>query len=562
MNIVLKQSSKYISRPDLRMCTDLVPVLLKATLRYLEIDTPDQWPSESSDLCWLFQTWTQNLNEKEEDIKSMLKNSLYDCINPDPRQRLDFISELETSLDTFLQHMKEWLQQKIQQIERHSDDVTGALLWAEHVMLHLPEDSSEEEEDEEAAPISPQPTFLQRIKERLEKIIQLTNRCQRDIVTDFLQRADGTQHLSETSEDLPPEEGNTEETVCVEAAAPFILVIYLQRVKEKLQELFELMMRRFDNMASTLEGISKKNPSLVTAASINLHQISLQRMKDWFQEHFELRMRHINTVLALQRCDQILYRLATSEDSSPQGRDTEETRLLEDLASLGNELASVSEEVKDLIGDEISMQHKTVTVLEQFELIIRSINNALDLKRIELMPHLATTSDDSSSQEGNTEEIVSLEAASPIIHEISPQCTTERCQVLVEQQMRSFDTTPDLKRAELIPDLSATSEDSSPQEGDAEETVSVAASAPISPPPTFLQRMRERFQKLIQLTKRRREPDVDHVAPVDRVSPGNESAAVCVEAAAPISPQPTFRQRMRERFQKLTQRTNRRVSPL
>ncbi|KAM3598274.1 uncharacterized protein V6R79_015998 [Siganus canaliculatus] len=184
--------------------------LTSIVLYELGIDTPDRWPAEASDLSWLFQTMAQNINEKEQGIRNELQRFAENSTELDSDDKLDLI-------DAFLQGMKEWLQRKVQQKERHSDDVTGVLFWAERVILRVAENRP-------LAPISPEPpTFLQRLKGsfcgRLQKLIQLTKR----------------------RNDTVEQEGDTEETVSVETVSQ---LTFLQRMEERFQKLFQLTKTR------------------------------------------------------------------------------------------------------------------------------------------------------------------------------------------------------------------------------------------------------------------------------------------------------------------------------
>ncbi|KAM3588217.1 uncharacterized protein V6R79_024157 [Siganus canaliculatus] len=456
----------------------------------LELGTPEQWPSEASDPCWLYQTLAQTLQNSAVKHRFREELSHLDGFMPtyDDSRGEELDRDISNSVRILQKSMKKWVQQKMQKSEKHSEDVRRFACRAVSEILDVAE------EGDAAVPISLQPVVLESVKAKFEEIIRLAK-----------------EQRSATSEDSSSQE-DTEETMSVEPADPISFQIYLQHMQEKMRKVFKIMVRRLDGVPSTLKGKAEILCAWpIRTAPISKQPMSVQRTKEWFQERFQLTMTRISTVIALQRADVTLHQLTISEDSSPQEGDTEETGPVNGHASPGNDSTSESVEAAALLDDDSSLQCMTVRFLVQFLHIINSIDFTIDMQ---------WSMDAFWPPGGDTDETVSTASISS-------------------------------QSADVISQLSVSSEDSWPPEGDTEETVPVVAAASISPQLTFLQRMRERFQKLIQQRKRRITPAEDHV------SAGNKSAT---ESAASISPQLTFLQRMRKRFQKLIQR-KRRITP-
>ncbi|KAM3603585.1 uncharacterized protein V6R79_025552 [Siganus canaliculatus] len=103
----------------------------------------------------LYEDMFQNVSgEKEQVVSEQLNDLVSHHIGPDPDSKLDFESDLQTSVDSFLQRLKRWLRQQVLLTKSGRDSATEALQKVQDVMLSTPatsEASSPQEGDSEGA---------------------------------------------------------------------------------------------------------------------------------------------------------------------------------------------------------------------------------------------------------------------------------------------------------------------------------------------------------------------------------------------------------------------------
>ncbi|KAM3597065.1 uncharacterized protein V6R79_025595 [Siganus canaliculatus] len=113
-------------------------------------------PSESrQDQGELYQAMVQNISgEKEQVVSERLSDLVSHHVGPDPDNKLDFESDLQTSVDSFLQRLKRWLREQVLLTKSGRDSATEALQKVQDMMLNGPataEASSPQEGDSEGA---------------------------------------------------------------------------------------------------------------------------------------------------------------------------------------------------------------------------------------------------------------------------------------------------------------------------------------------------------------------------------------------------------------------------
>ncbi|KAM3607465.1 uncharacterized protein V6R79_008257 [Siganus canaliculatus] len=103
----------------------------------------------------LYEDMFQNISgEKEQVVSEQLNDLVSHHVGPDPDSKLDFESDLQTSVDSFLQRLKRWLRQQVLLTKSGRDSATEALQKVQDVMLSTPatsEASSPQEGDSEGA---------------------------------------------------------------------------------------------------------------------------------------------------------------------------------------------------------------------------------------------------------------------------------------------------------------------------------------------------------------------------------------------------------------------------
>ncbi|KAM3625533.1 uncharacterized protein V6R79_013663 [Siganus canaliculatus] len=133
-----------------------VPALLDAVDWVLEDLIPEesgQGPSEASEQSDLYQTIADNLSGETEEVASRRLNKVvYLHIGPEPQDKLDVQSQVQASVDTFLQRLKKWLHQQAWLEKFRKGAASKALQRVKEVMQKLPQEgATEEPESEEAA---------------------------------------------------------------------------------------------------------------------------------------------------------------------------------------------------------------------------------------------------------------------------------------------------------------------------------------------------------------------------------------------------------------------------